>query len=621
MFLKQNSLDFTPENVSNKNNGTLTTSTTTYPTSGAVKSVTDSKLDINGNAVTATIAQNSDFIRVLSNSVTNTDFNVPFATTNGTYESLIFKSSFTFNPFTQLLKVPNATFTGSVIVPNAVLLTEAVNKSQLDLKSNTADMSQLLRYETVWNSGSQTFTLPDTYYAVQNVIVQGVSLSNSQYTLTSPTQVTINDVLDAGDYIVIIYGTNASANLAPYYTQGQVDAQLNLKQDVLINPLTGIGAVNYFPLFSGNRSLVNSIAKQSLSRIGFSGSNMFIGDTPETNRDARFYVNTPAVLTNYGGHTFGDYTPITQTSGGSGISAYASFDSKAVMSGTDSFDHFINFQARNVYEGAGTISSMEGVRTSIVHNGTGIATNAIGLSVTNKQGSGPITNLYGLKVASQSGATNNYAIYTDVGEVRFGDKVTLATSPTTSAGTYEVLTRNTISGLVEKKISSDFITQAQVDLKANIASPTLTGTPTAPTATNGTNTTQIATTAFVMANTSNTATSGTYVPVFTNTMNVTSSTLFQATYTKIGNIVTVYIGLAINVTTSGTNTYLNFTLPFTTTDTTQQGTGVVNITTTGAALNAAGVVNITSASGGEAAFYPTGQDSALCAISFQYSIN
>ena len=41
--------------------------------------------------------------------------------------------------------------------------------------------------------------------------------------------------------------------------------------------------------------------------------------------------------------------------------------------------------------------------------------------------------------------------------------------------------------------------QAALDLKANLASPALTGTPTAPTATAGTNTTQLATTAFVTA--------------------------------------------------------------------------------------------------------------------------
>ena len=42
--------------------------------------------------------------------------------------------------------------------------------------------------------------------------------------------------------------------------------------------------------------------------------------------------------------------------------------------------------------------------------------------------------------------------------------------------------------------------KANLDLKANITSTALTGVPTAPTAANGTNTTQIATTAFVLAN-------------------------------------------------------------------------------------------------------------------------
>ncbi len=50
---------------------------------------------------------------------------------------------------------------------------------------------------------------------------------------------------------------------------------------------------------------------------------------------------------------------------------------------------------------------------------------------------------------------------------------------------------------VAKPIST--ATQAALDLKAQLASPTLTGTPTAPTATPGTNTAQIATTAFVQS--------------------------------------------------------------------------------------------------------------------------
>lgn len=53
--------------------------------------------------------------------------------------------------------------------------------------------------------------------------------------------------------------------------------------------------------------------------------------------------------------------------------------------------------------------------------------------------------------------------------------------------------------LLVKEGSSLTDTQANVAAKANIASPTFTGTPAAPTAASGTNTTQIATTAFVTA--------------------------------------------------------------------------------------------------------------------------
>ena len=53
--------------------------------------------------------------------------------------------------------------------------------------------------------------------------------------------------------------------------------------------------------------------------------------------------------------------------------------------------------------------------------------------------------------------------------------------------------RNNISAVTSADITS------AISGKANLASPALTGTPTAPTAAKGTNTTQIATTAFVQA--------------------------------------------------------------------------------------------------------------------------
>ena len=60
------------------------------------------------------------------------------------------------------------------------------------------------------------------------------------------------------------------------------------------------------------------------------------------------------------------------------------------------------------------------------------------------------------------------------------------------------LTYDTGSGDVDVAVSS-IPDSAAMAAKADLASPTLTGTPAAPTAASGTNTTQIATTAFVTA--------------------------------------------------------------------------------------------------------------------------
>lgn len=67
----------------------------------------------------------------------------------------------------------------------------------------------------------------------------------------------------------------------------------------------------------------------------------------------------------------------------------------------------------------------------------------------------------------------------------------------TFAGGFTVPNGATVSGVTIGMVTG---LQAALDAKAALASPHLTGVPTAPTATNGTNTTQLATTAFVLAN-------------------------------------------------------------------------------------------------------------------------
>lgn len=122
----------------------------------------------------------------------------------------------------------------------------------LDLKANLTQVGNLLREEFTF-TGLQTFTLANNYGQVYSVEVQGQgALSTSQYTLVAPNQITINDALDSDDYVVVIY-SNAIAGIQPYYSQSEVDALLDLKQNKEFSykattPVTITGIVAEFQL-------------------------------------------------------------------------------------------------------------------------------------------------------------------------------------------------------------------------------------------------------------------------------------------------------------------------------------------------------------------------------------
>jgi hypothetical protein len=131
----------------------------------------------------------------------------------------------------------------------------------------------------------------------------------------------------------------------------------------------------------------------------------------------------------------------------------------------------------------------------------------------------------------------------------------------------------------------------------------LAGTPTAATAAAGTNTTQIATTAFVTAAVS----SGTYTSTLTNTTNITSSTVGSCTYTRIGNIVHVNIACLVTPTTASTASVLTFTLPITTSNGSQNNNGLaaLEINSSGVATYTSGVVSLASTTTGTLSFICT----------------
>lgn len=147
---------------------------------------------------------------------------------------------------------------------------------------------------------------------------------------------------------------------------------------------------------------------------------------------------------------------------------------------------------------------------------------------------------------------------------------------------------------------------------APLASPTFTGTPTAPTQTAADNSTKIATTAYVDAAVG--GVSGTYTPTFTNNTNITSSSIVgSATYSLTGNIMHVSMAVSIDPVAASTTTVLYFTRPsgYDTASTVSNG----NVTSNGFGYGAA---QYQSSALGKMTFTPTTADTQVFFLQFDY---
>lgn len=182
---------------------------------------------------------------------------------------------------------------------------------------------------------------------------------------------------------------------------------------------------------------------------------LYTGNTPEIARSATFYVNSPVTLANLAGwHTYGAYSTITQLNNGA---SHASFDSKDVVSGAGTWDHFIGFQSRPTFEGSNNITALSGATFFTVHNGLGTVAEATGLKINTFQGTGVYSAKVGVKIDNIGTGPNDYSIYTGTTKSRLGGDLILASAPTTSAGTYDILTRNTSTGVIEKILSTSVV--------------------------------------------------------------------------------------------------------------------------------------------------------------------
>ncbi|MDD5589920.1 MAG: hypothetical protein PHQ47_01965, partial [Candidatus Portnoybacteria bacterium] len=108
------------------------------------------------------------------------------------------------------------------------------------------------------------------------------------------------------------------------------------------------------------------------------------------------------------GHAFSDSSDINR----SGTIGYNSYDARITYSGSNTYDHYVSFQAMPTYGSSGTISNIYGLFANPTIN-TGRATNVYGAYVYNFAGSGTVDNNYGFYVENLTKGAQNFAFYAD----------------------------------------------------------------------------------------------------------------------------------------------------------------------------------------------------------------
>ena len=91
--------------------------------------------------------------------------------------------------------------------------------------------------------------------------------------------------------------------------------------------------------------------------------------------------------------------------------AYASYDAKATVTGSQAYNHLVGFQARSIYSGSSSLDLAAMFSAQMTHSGSGTVTTAIGAYMQDPLGTGSITHNYGVYVGALTRGTNNWAFY------------------------------------------------------------------------------------------------------------------------------------------------------------------------------------------------------------------
>jgi hypothetical protein len=145
-------------------------------------------------------------------------------------------------------------------------------------------------------------------------------------------------------------------------------------------------------------------------------------------------------------------------SGGSNLTAIASqigVEGLAESNNTGTTASLVAVRAQASNFSTGTVTELTGIEVAATtNNGGGTVANAYGVLVDTPVLAGGASTgaVSGVYVRSQTGATSNYAIYTQLGTVRFGDMLDMST--------------NKISNLADPTNAQEAVTKAYADQKA-----------------------------------------------------------------------------------------------------------------------------------------------------------
>jgi hypothetical protein len=220
-------------------------------------------------------------------------------------------------------------------------------------------------------------------------------------------------------------------------------APSNLSYDVLVGGTTTASAK--ISLLTNGASTFSPSFTSTATGNDY-GNNIQTTFTPTATTDRNVFGlnNTLNVTANY--NVTGNYWGIqnrTSVSGSGNVNGASGIYNSTDIYSTGTNGSFYGINGVVVKRaGSGAVSQATAIRGQIANNANNAIANGYALlaDAPINDGGGTIGNNFGLYVANQTAGTNNYAIYTNAGDVRFGDDVI-------TTGTITGITDETINGI------------------------------------------------------------------------------------------------------------------------------------------------------------------------------